>query len=612
MEKQERNIGDEWRMKKKSGMRMIVAAGVLVIALAMGMPGPVGGQTAGKAEARTARPAANGSVQEFFKDYFEEKLKDDPEYATTVGRHEYDAKWTDWSKSGREQRLAHVRARLAEARKYRAENLGEQDGLSVKLLQYDLQSQIDASDLEIHLLRVNQLYGLHNRVFVTFDRMPARTEQDYRYLLARLHGIPAYVDQNLGILEEAIQEGLTQPPVVVDLVAKQIAVQAGQDKKDSALLAAFRNFPSNFPAERQAKLREEAETAYEKEFQPAWNKLLEFLKTTYAAKARKGDGIGSLPGGREDYAILVRRLTTTKATPEEIHKIGEAEVQRIEAEMLATARETGFAGTLREFEKKLDATPEEHFRSKEEMLIYCRNAAKIIEPELPNLFKRIPMLLYGVRAIPEDREQASASNAQSPAPDGSVPGWFNLNTYQPEKQVRYDKQALVLHEAVPGHVFQTSIARALNGIPEFRKFYGNSAYLEGWALYAESLGGQLGLYKAPDERFGRLASERFRAVRLVVDTGIHAMGWTREQAIAYFKEHAPEVSLAEVDRYIAWPGQALSYKMGQLKILELRREAEKSLGAKFDIREFHDVILRNGALPLELLQVEGEKYAGGN
>ncbi|HWY44667.1 MAG TPA: DUF885 domain-containing protein [Candidatus Sulfotelmatobacter sp.] len=562
------------------------------------------------AQAKAQSPST--PIQDFFKSYFEETLKDEPEYATNVGRHEYDDRWSDLSKAGRELRLAHMRSRLAELAKYRLADLSEQDQLSARLLKYDLTSQIEANDLSIHLLRVGQLYGFHNRVYLTMDRMSARTPRDYQNILARLHAVPAYIDQNLAILDEAIQEGWTQPQIVVDTVNKQIAAQLAQEKKDSPLLAPFRNFPSNFPADQQTKLRQEAEASYDKEFLPAWRKLQTYMTNTYAPKARKTDGIGGVPGGKEAYAILVRRLTTTNATPEEIHKTGEAELQRLEAEMLTTARETGFAGTLQEFEKKLDAMPEQHFRSKEEMLIYCRNAAKIIEPELPNLFRHIPLMLYGIRAIPPDREAASASNAQAPAPDGSVPGWFNLNTYEPEKQVRYDKQSLVLHEAVPGHVFQGSIARSLSNLPEFRKFYGNSAYAEGWALYAESLGGQLGLYKDPYDRFGRLASERFRAVRLVVDTGIHSMGWTREQAIAFFKEHAPQVSLAEVDRYISWPAQALAYKMGQLRIMELRKQAEQKLGPKFDIREFHDVVLRDGALPLELLQEQGQKYINAN
>ncbi len=481
------------------------------------------------------------AAQKIFKHYFETKLQDEPEFATTTGHYENADKWNDWSKAGRELRRKHAEETLSELGKLPAQEISGADDVSVRLLKYDLRLQLEAEDLETHLLRVGQLFGLHTRVFTTIDRMPARTVHDYENLLARLHGVPVYVDQNIDILKESIARGLTQPRLVVDLVTKQIAAQVAQDQATTPLLIAFRHFPSNFPKEQQTKLRDEAVAAYQKEFVPAWKKLLEFLQTTYAPKARPQIGLSSLPGGREEYAILVRRLTTTNTSPDEIHKIGETEVQRIETEMLAVARETGFTGTISEFDKKLDSDPAQHFRSKEEMLIFCRNVAKIIEPELPNQFKHIPMMLYGVRAIPEDREQATASNAEAPAPDGSVPGWFNLNTYQPEKQARYDKEALTLHEAVPGHIFQGSLARSQQGLPEFRRFYSNSAYAEGWALYAESLGSQLGLYRDPYSRYGELASERFRAVRLVVDTGIHAMGWTREQAVDYFGAHAPEI-----------------------------------------------------------------------
>jgi uncharacterized protein (DUF885 family) len=548
------------------------------------------------------------AAQKIFKHYFETKLQDEPEFATTTGHYENADKWNDWSKAGRELRRKHAEETLSELGKLPAQEISGGDDVSVRLLKYDLRQQLEAEGLETHLLRVGQLFGLHTRVYTTIDRMPARTVHDYENLLARLHGVPVYVDQNIDILKESIARGLTQPRLVVDLVTKQIAAQVAQDQVTTPLLIAFRHFPSNFPEAQQTKLRDEAVATYEKEFVPAWKKLLEFLQTTYAPKARPQIGLSSLPGGREEYAILVRRLTTTNTSPDEIHKIGEKEVQRIETEMLAVARETGFTGTISEFDKKLDSDPAQHFRSKEEMLIFCRNVAKIIEPELPNQFKHIPMMLYGVRAIPEDREQATASNAEAPAPDGSVPGWFNLNTYQPEKQARYDKEALTLHEGVPGHIFQGSLARSQQGLPEFRRFYSNSAYGEGWALYAESLGSQLGLYRDPYSHYGELASERFRAVRLVVDTGIHAMGWTREQAVEYFGAHAPEIPVAEIDRYISWPGQALAYKTGQLKIFELRKEAEQKLGPKFDIRDFHDAVLRDGRLPLELLQEQVEKY----
>jgi prolyl oligopeptidase len=558
--------------------------------------------------ARLEAQNPHDAIQKFFKDYFEARLNDEPEFATGTGHFENADKWNDWSKPGRDRRRVSAENTLRELDKFSLTELPEEDQLSARLLRYELRAELEANELETYLLRVGQLYGAHNRVYLTMDRMPARNLRDYQNTLARLHGVPVYVDQSIGIMNEAIDRGMVQPEVVVDLVIKQIAAQAAQDQATTPLLEAFRKFPPGFPEDQQKKLRDEAVASYEHEFLPAWQKLLEYMKTTYKPKARPAIGLGSLKGGKEYYAILVRRLTTTNETPEEIHTTGEAEVARLEAEMLRVARETGFTGTLEEFAKKLDGTPEQHFHSKDEMLVYCRNVAKIIEPELPNQFKHIPLLLYGIRAIPPDREQASASNAQSPAPDGSVPGWFNLNTYQPEKQFRYDKEALVLHEAVPGHIFQTSLARAQQGLPEFRRFYGNSAYLEGWALYAESLGGQLGVYKDAYSRYGRLDSERFRAVRLVVDTGIHEVGWTREQALEYFKAHAPQASVAEVDRYISWPGQALSYKMGQLEILELRNEAEKKLGTKFDVREFHDVILRDGVLPLEMLGEQGKKY----
>lgn len=549
------------------------------------------------------------ALHKFFSQYFEEKLADDPEFATSIGRHDYDDRWTDWSKEGRERRRAHMSARLKELDQFPTTGLNDEDQLSLRLLRYELKQDLEAFDLENYLLRVNQVFGLHNRLYITVDRMlPPHAIRDYENIIARLNAVPAYVDQNVSLMNEAIQQHLTQPAVIVDLVAKQIAAQIAQDETKTPLLLPFQHLPSNIPADEQAKLKTDATTAFERHFLPAWRKLLDYMQGPYAKAARSGVGLGNLPGGRDAYAVLVRRYTTTNMPPEEIHKIGEAEVQRIEAEMQGIVRKTGFTGTLEEFQHQLETSPDQHFKTKEEMLIYCRNAAKIIEPELPHEFKHIPLLLYGVRAIPEDREAATPTHAQAPSPDGSAPGWFNLNTYQPEKQFRGDKQALVLHEAVPGHIFQVSLARTLKDLPDFRRFYGNSAYLEGWALYAESLGANLGMYRDPYSRFGELSSERFRAVRLVVDTGIHSQGWTRDQAVAYFRTHAPEESLAEVDRYIAWPGQALSYKMGQLKIRQLRTEAEQRLGSRFDVRDFHDVVLREGVLPLDLLQERAEQY----
>ena len=560
---------------------------------------------------RAGASTPTDTARAFFKDAFEERLRDSPEGATALGRHDYDDRWNDWSASGRAAVRKHLEARLKQAAALPTVGLDDEDRLSIRLYRYVAEQDLAAEDLETHLLRVQPLYGLHNRVFLTFDRMPAHSVHEYENLIARLHAVPRYVDQQIEILNEATARELTQPLVVIDVVVSQIDKQLSQDAQHSALLAPFARFPTNIPATDRERLRAAAVAAYNADFVPAWKRLRDYVAGPYRAKARAQVGIGSLADGRTAYQVLIRRLTTTDRTPEEIHALGIREVERIEAAMTAAMRETGFQGTLAEFGRHLEESPEQHFTSKEEMLAYCRNIAKIIEPELPNQFMRIPVLLFGVRAIPEDREQAMASNAQAPTPDGSTPGWFNLNTYQPEKQFRMDKQALTLHEAVPGHVFQGAVARSVAGLPDFRKYYGNSAYNEGWALYAESLGADLGLYKDPYSRYGQLSSERFRAVRLVVDTGIHAYGWTREQALEYFKVHAPEETPAEIDRYISWPAQALAYKLGQLEIRELRAEAESTLGARFDVREFHDAVLRDGVLPLALLHEQVERYIHG-
>ena len=543
----------------------------------------------------------------FFKDTFDEMLRANPEFATGAGHHEFNDRWTDWSKAARESRRQFFTGRLARLDALRVGD-SPQDQLTARLVTYDFALRLEAWDLDTYLLRVGQLDGFHNLVYDTIDAMPARSVRDYQNIVARLRGIPTYVDQNLGILDEAIAAGIMQPRVVADLVLQQIDAQLAQDAEHTQLLKAFRAFPSNIPAADQERLRREALGAFEQQFLPSWRKLRTYMAGTYRPRVRPADSIASMKDGRAAYTILIHRLTTTKLSGAEIHRLGEQEVARIEREMLAIAKNAGFTGSVADFQKKLDADPAQHFRSREEMLANSRNIAMVILPELPNQFRRIPALLFGVRPIPPDREAASATNAQGATPDLSSPGWFNLNTYEPEKQVRYDQEALVLHEAIPGHIFQGAVARQQTTLPEIRRFYSNSAFGEGWALYAESLGSHLGVYKDPTSRFGQLASENFRAVRLVVDTGIHDLSWSRQQAIDYFKQHSPQTSLAEVDRYISWPAQALSYKLGELRIRELRAKAERELAAKFDVRDFNDAVIRDGRLPLDLLTEQIDKF----
>lgn len=547
-------------------------------------------------------------LHKLFADYYENSVRNFPETATSLGRNEFNHLWTDWSSAALERRRVEREKYLRDLESFSPAKLDEQDRLSWQLLRYQIHQNADQEPLRLFLLPVSQMGGFHTGVFQTIEQMPTRTVKDYENIVARINALPVYVDQHIANFQEAIRRGLTQPRIVVELTSKQVDAQMQPPAAESPLLAAFRRFPANITKPDQERLRAQAEIAYNQSFRPAWRKLLAFYTENYAPKARQSTSMSDLPNGADYYAMSVRTYTTTQMAPQAIHELGQREVKRIEAEMEKIAAETGFHGTLNEFERKLESSPEFLFHDRHEMLVYCRNAAMIAEPELPRLFKKLPRMPFGIRAIPEDREASTASHYNGPATDGSRAGFVYINCYQPEKQVKYNKEALILHEGVPGHHLQIALQREIEGLPEFRKTGGYSAFSEGWGLYAESLGAELGLYRDPYSRFGRLSSERFRAARLVIDTGLHAMGWSRAQAIDYFHTHAAGMSVAEIDRYIAWPGQALSYKMGELKITELRRLAEQKLGPRFDIREFHDVVLRNGALPLEMLAEQVMAY----
>jgi len=548
------------------------------------------------------------TLHQLFGDYWEWRLARSPELGTRFGRVDHNDRWRDWSKAGRD-RLRHDREEFLQKALYlEPGNLNPADRLSAQLMVSELQTQLEAEPYLDLVSRTSQSDGAHNDIFNVIDQMPSRTVKDYDNIITRLHALPVYIDQTIDLLREQLAAGLAQPATVVDLMLDQIASQREASPEDSPLLLAFRRFPSDIAAADQQRLRAAARTAYAQDFVASWKKLETFLRGTYRPQARREAGIGSLKTGRDAYAALIHSYTTTRMTPEQIHQLGLDEVSRIEKEMGQLAREAGFTGSVTDYEKQLGAQPGMRFTNQEEMLQYARDVLARVQPLLPKLFTRVPKMTVGVRPIPPDREASTASNYSVGTADGSRPAWFNMNNYRPQDQFKYTIDALVMHEAVPGHHLQVGLARELPGIPEFRRAYGASAFSEGWALYAESLGKEIGVYRDPSTRFGQLASEQFRAVRLVVDTGIHAMGWSRDRAREYFALHAPAQSLAEVDRYIARPGQALAYKLGQLKILELRRKAEKTLGARFDIREFHDAVLRNGTLPLDLLEEQVNVY----
>ena len=546
----------------------------------------------------------NDELHELFEDYYEEYLRENPEVATSVGRGEHNDRWRDWSRPARQrwtERVEHYRSQLDS---FNPEDLNLQDGISWRLLRRQLELDLAGIDYDAHLIRLNQLFGLHTSVLLTMREMPTRTHADYEDMIARLRAVPAYIEQNIAALREAIKKGHVQPRRTADLIIGQLDAQAAPSAADSPLLGAFREFPASIPEALREALLDRAEDAYVQAFQPAWRRLRDFLSAEYVPAARNSPAVSALPDGEDIYRYFIGFHTTLPLTAAEIHEIGKREVERIDRAMQAIVHEAGFDGTSAEYEQHLLSAPEYLFKDKEAMLAYHRDLAMRVAPGLPGLFRKLPRHRVGIRAIPPDREAVSASNYNSPSADGTRPGWFNLKAYMAEKQSRFDKPALVLHETNPGHHLQIALQLELEGLPEFRKIYHSTAYIEGWALYAESLGSALGVYDDPASRFGALESERFRARRLVVDTGLHAMGWSRQRAIDFLGDES------EVDRYIAWPGQALAYKIGQLKIMELKAAACEAYGADFDVRDFHDAVLQNGPLPLEMLQEQVGDYIG--
>jgi uncharacterized protein (DUF885 family) len=541
-------------------------------------------------------------------DYWEWRLAVQPELATRVGRSDHNDHWRDLSKRARDHQRTDREEFLQKAMYLSPGNLNPTDLVTSLLMEHELRTQLEAQDYLNLVQLVSQSDGVHNEVFNVIDQMPSRTVKDYENILTRLRALPSLINQAIELMREQLAAGLAQPVVVVDLMLDQVTAQSRPAASESPLLAAFRRFPNEIPFGEQERLRAQAYAAYDQHFVASWKRLETFLRDTYRPQARPQTALTSLKDGRAAYAALIHAYTTTRMTAEQVHQLGLQEVARIEKEMERLARADGFAGPVTEYEKQLGQRPGMRFASQAEMIQYARQVLARLQPAMPKLFLHVPKMAVDVRPIPADREASTASNYTAGTADGTRPAWFNMNTYRPTEQVKYRTEALVLHETVPGHHLQVGLARELQGLPEFRKVFTAAAFSEGWGLYAESLGSELGVYADPTTKFGQLASEQFRAVRLVVDTGLHAMGWSRDRAREYFAVHVPGQSLAEIDRYIARPGQALAYKLGELKIKELRVRAEKALGPRFDIRQFHDVVLRNGTLPLDLLDEQVNAY----
>jgi uncharacterized protein (DUF885 family) len=554
----------------------------------------------------------SNTLQKLFSDYYEFILRDDPTQATFAGRADYNDRWDDPSPEHQKQYLAPLEQFLRQLQAISKTGLTPGDRLSYDLLARELNEQIEEVHTISTFFSVNQFVGGHLNIFSTTAVAPANTAKDYENEVARLRALPKWVDQTIAAANLAIINKKVQPKLVAEREVDQLKVEMEPDPLKSPLLAAFTKFPDSIPANEQNRLRADAVDAYTHAFLPAWRKLLDYVTNTYLPAARDTVSLSQLAGGPEMYAFLVRQKTTTNYSPEQIHEVGLKEVARIQSEMAKIRQQLNFTGTPDEFSDQVLNAPRFRFHSEAEVVTHGRDIAKRLDPELPRLFKVLPRIPYGVAPIPPDRARTSSEYYEPPAIDGSRAGYFYMRTVDPEKQTSCCLESTILHESVPGHHLQIALSYEIPGVPDFRKIAQFTAYTEGWALYAETLGPDLHMYETPYEMYGYWQGQIFRAARLVVDTGIHAKGWSREQAIDYMVSAGADPSrdfiASEVDRYIAWPGQALGYKVGQLKILELRALAQKELGAKFDIRDFHDVVLRNGTIPLDTLETQVREW----
>ena len=535
-----------------------------------------------------------------------------PESATYVGYPGGETRWTDQSAAALAARKANAPRALKVLATINRARLGAVDQTSYDLFKRQGEEDVEKTRFpsygtragrDVYLL--TQMDGIQQDAAQILDLMPAQTAAQLDNQLARLQALPAAVDETIALLEDGLKRGITPPQVTLRDVPQQVLNQIPAEPLKSPLLGGFVTLPPTVSGEDGLRLRAAAAKAYTADVRPAFQRLHTFLTEKYSPGARTSIAASDLPDGKAWYAWRIKTETSTDLTAQQIHEIGLAEVERIRAEMERVKAQTGFKGTMPEFFTYMRTDPKFYFTDKDDLIRAYRDIAKRIDPQLMKLFKTLPRTPYGVIPVPAYAEKSqTTAYYNGGSQETGRPGYFYANTYALNTRPKWEMEALTLHEAVPGHHLQIALTQEMGDLPEFRRYGGYTAFVEGWGLYSESLGEELGLYTDPYAKFGQLTYEMWRAIRLVVDTGMHALGWSRQQAIDYFVENAGKSEhdiTVEVDRYIVWPGQALAYKLGELKIKELRAYATKELGPKFDVRLFHDEVLRNGAVPLSLL-----------
>ncbi len=551
---------------------------------------------------------APGQLRALFDEQWEFRLAEDPLFATNAGDQRYGARLPSMTPEDFARREAFARRVRAQLEALDASALSPSDRVSRDMLVRELTHEIAGYEFGSYRIPLNADSGFQTDFADIPNRMPFRTVQDYENYLARLNAFPRLAAQEIALMRRGLAAGFSLSRAVLDGLDSTMLAHVVADPGKSVFYAPFRSFPLGVPAAERTRLEAAGRRAIQDAVVPAYRTLADFMRTEYMAGARRSVGASELPRGREYYAHLVRYYTTLDVTPEEVHAIGLAEVARIRAEMEAVMRKTGFTGSFAEFLAFLRTDPRFYARTPEELLASACVFSKKADGSLPALFGRLPRLPYAVEPVPAHlAPKYTGGRYVEPPADGTRPGIYWVNTYALDKRPLYTLEALTLHEAVPGHHLQVALSQELTGLPQFRRFSDVGAFGEGWALYSEWLGREAGFYQDPYSDFGRLTYEMWRACRLVVDTGLHAMGWTRQQAIDYLVANTAlsiHECTTETDRYISWPGQALCYKMGELKIRELRRQAEMTLGERFDVRGFHDAVLANGMVPLPVLEAQ--------
>ena len=554
-------------------------------------------------------------LHRLFADEWENRLQEDPLFASSQGVNDYNDRLPEDGEAAEARRFAQSRDFMNRLEAVNRVALSDEDKLNYDLFHFVITDRVQRAAFEPYRIPLLSDFGFHTAILRMYESVPFRTVQDYENYIARLNAVPAYFEQNMASIRVGMADGFVMQRAIMDGIVPSISSQLKDSAEDSVFYGPFTDFSDDIPAADQDRLRAAGKQTIEEAVIPSYQAFYDFFTGPYREAARETLGAYQLPGGEDYYRYLVRYFTTIDdATPEGIHELGLQEVARIRGEMEAIIAEVGFEGSFADFLDFMRTDPQFYAETPKELLAEASYIAKLIDGKMPQFFGRLPRLPYGVRAVPDDiAPNYTTGRYWGGSLEGHRAGFYMVNTYALDKRPLYNLPALTLHEGVPGHHHQNAISGELENVPDFRRDLYPNAFGEGWGLYSEKLGIEMGVYDTPYKNFGRLTYEMWRAGRLVVDTGLHAMGWTRQQAVDLFLENSA-LSVhninTEVDRYISWPGQALAYKMGELKILELRARAEETLGEKFSIRDFHDAVLANGGIPLNILEAQIEAYIG--